>query len=73
MFWQRLAPIRRAVWSQRRPCGFHPHLERLEQRDVPAASVVVLKDLGNQGVTLRGFEDTALPEREMSMATALTT
>src|SRR5437867_2945582 len=53
--------------STRRP-RFRPRLEVLEGRIVPASPVIPLNNFGNQGVSLRGFEDSALAGRSVSAA-----
>src|SRR5207237_445003 len=55
----RSAAVRRA---------FRPRLEELEDRIAPAAPVIPLNNFGNQGATLRGFEDHAGAGRSVAGA-----
>src|SRR3989442_3678191 len=70
MFLTKLAPWRRSirVRGQRSGSAFRPRLEPLESRVVPASPVILLNELGNQGVTLRGFEDNAFAGMRVASA-----
>src|SRR6266496_3231410 len=70
MLLTKLAPWRRGirVRGRRSVSAFRPRLETLESRVVPASPVIMLNDLGNQGVTLRGFEDNAFAGSSVASA-----